>query len=210
MNVHIKTAVAVLALGVMASMSGPDAQAADHIDAPLAMADNAADITDFYAWRQGDDRIVAAVGFAGLDMPGGEGIYDRAALYGIHIDTDLDNVADQTIWARFGQAPDESWGVLIEGLPGADDEVIGPVNTVLDAGGDLQAFAGVRDDPFFFDFDGFQATLATGDLSFDSTNDSFAGTNVTMLIVEMDLDAAAGGAEDIQIWATSARLEEER
>ena len=208
MNVHIKTAVATVALGMMASMSGPEAQAADHIDAPLASGDNAADITDFYAWREGDDRLVAAIGFAGLDMPGSEGIYDRNVLYGIHIDTNLDNIPDHTVWARFGQAPDESWGVLIEGMPGGDDEVIGPVNEVLDAGGDLQAFAGVRDDPFFFDFDGFQATLATADLSFDNANDSFAGTNVTMLIVEMDLDAASDGADDIQLWATTARRED--
>jgi hypothetical protein len=84
--------------------------------------------------------------------------------------------------------------------------VEGPVDTVIDAGNGLRVFAGPREDPFFFDLDGFQATLMSGTLMFDNTNDTFAGTNVTAIIVEMDAAAAADGATDIQVWATSGRL----
>ncbi|MEX1364949.1 MAG: DUF4331 family protein [Nannocystaceae bacterium] len=206
MNAHTKTAMAAAALGMTALMLGrPDAHAADHIDAPLASADAAADISDFFAWNAGNDRLVAAIAFAGLDVPGSDGTYDDGILYGIHVDNDGDNAADQTVWVRFGQAADGRWGVKLEGIPGGDAEVVGEVDTVLDAGLGLRAFAGVRDDPFFFDFDGFGATLASGDLSFDPDRDSFATTNVTMIVVEMSIDGVAGGSDSLALWATSAR-----
>ncbi|MCA9708618.1 MAG: hypothetical protein KDK70_22405 [Myxococcales bacterium] len=73
MNARTRAWVASTALCLTALALGrPDAQAADHIDAPLASSETAADLTDFYAWHQGD-RIVAAIGFAGLDVPGSEG-----------------------------------------------------------------------------------------------------------------------------------------
>lgn len=207
MKARTRAWVAMAALPMTALALGrPDAQAADHIDAPIASSDAATDITDFYAWHQ-DDRIVAAIGFAGFDVPGSEGTYDEAALYGIHVDNDGDNEADQTIWVRFGEASDGSWGVKFEGIPGGDAEVIGPVNADLDAGLNLHAFAGVRDDPFFFDLDGFQATLATATLSFDGMRDSFAATNVTMIVVEMSIDGVAGGSDNLALWATAARKE---
>jgi hypothetical protein len=82
------------------------------------------------------------------------------------------------------------------------------VDTVLDAGLGLQAFAGVRDDPFFFDLDGFYETTSTATLAFDAERDSFLGTNVTMLVVEMSVDGAAAGSSDVQLWATASRKKE--
>lgn len=210
MNVRMRAWVATAALGSTALMLGrPDARAADHIDAPISSGDAAADITDFYAWHR-DDRVIAAMGFAGLDTPGSEGTYDDGVLYGIHVDNDGDDEPDQTVWVRFGQAPNGDWGVRFEGLPGGKAEVIGPVNSQLDAGLGLNVFAGVRDDPFFFDFDGFQATLATSTLSFDPGNDSFAATNATMIIVEMSIDGVAGGSDQLALWATTARKDGDR
>ena len=60
----------------------------------------------------------------------------------------------------------------------------------------------------FFDLDGFRATLATGTLSFVNSRDSFAGTNLTAVVLEMPLSAAtlAGSAPNLRIWAASARL----
>lgn len=200
-----KTAMAAVALATTALMlARPQAQAADHVDAPGTTADAAADITDFFAWHEGD-RVVAAIAFAGLDIPGSSGTYDDQILYGIHVDNDGDNEADQTVWARFGQDAGGEWGVKVEGIPGGQAEVIGPVGEVLDAGLGLRVFAGVRDDPFFFDLDGFQATLASGTLSFDPGNDTFANTNVTMLVVEMSIDGVAAGSTDLQLWATTGR-----
>jgi hypothetical protein len=182
----------------------PEADAADHLDAPLTREDAAADISDFYAWQDGDE-IVAAISFAGFDGPGSDGTFDEETLYGIHLDTNADALPDKSIWVRFGQNDAGEWGVKFEDIPGGDAEVIGPVDTVIDAGLGLQAFAGVRDDPFFFDLDGFKATLATATLAFDGTRDTFLGTNVTMIVVEMSVDGAVGGSDQVQMWATTGR-----
>lgn len=211
MKAQTRTVLATVVLGTTALALGrTDAQAADHSEAPLTAADAAADITDFFAWHDGGTRMIAAIAFAGGDIPGSEGTYDSAVLYGVHIDIDADNVADKTVWARFGRSEDGEWGVKFEGIPGADAEVVGRVNTVIEAGGGLRAFAGVRDDPFFFDSEGFEDTLASGSVSFDSARDTFAGSNVTMVVFQMDEDAATDGANVVHMWATTARREDAR
>lgn len=205
MKTLTRAGLATMALGITGLMlARPHAWAADHVDSPEAGDDTAADIADVYAWHAGD-RLVAAIAFAGLDIPGSEGTYDDGVLYGIHVDNDGDYEADQTVWARFGQAADGRFGVRFEGIPGSTAAVVGPVNEVLDVGLGLRAFAGVRDDAFFFDLDGFKATAASGTLSFDAQRDTFAATNVSMVIVEMSIDGVAGGSDTLHVWATTGR-----
>lgn len=191
--------------------------AADHAEAPGTMIDSPGDIADLYVWNTPADTIVAVLTFAGFNEPGNPPVYDADVLYGIHIDNNGDNTADIDIWARFGQNQEGDWGLQVVNLPGADATVdaaicgdapghCGPVSTVIDTGAGTRIYAGGHDDPFFFDREGFIETLDTGDLSFDPTRDTFAELNVTAIVVEMDAVAAAGGADDIQVWATTARL----
>ena len=70
----------------------------------------------------------------------------------------------------------------------------------------VKAWAGLREDPFFFDLTGYQETLDTGTIAFDSNRDDFAGTNVTAIVIEMDAAAAAADGTQLQIWATTGRL----
>lgn len=191
--------------------------AADHAEAPGTMSDGPSDIADIYAWHTPEGTLVAALTFAGLTEAGVEPTYDADVLYGIHIDNNGDHVADIDIWARFGQNEAGEWGVQVINLPGADmpaDPNIcgtapghcGPINTVIDTGAGTQVFAGAREDPFFFDLAGYLETLDTGMLSFNPDNDSFAGLNVTALVLEMDAATAAAGSDNIQLWATTSRL----
>ena len=185
------------------------ASAADHGEAPGTQADPAADITDFYAWPKMADSsegtLVAAIGF-GTGLSASKPVpYDPDVLYGIHIDSDMDHIADTDIWIRFGQNSAGEWGVQVQGLPGTDAAVVGAVESTLETDSGLRVFAGLRDDPFFFDFTGFSDTLATGNLSFDSTRDSFAGVNIGAIVVEMDAATAAPSGQ-LQIWATTARM----
>jgi hypothetical protein len=124
-------------------------------------------------------------------------------LYGLHIDNDGDNAADQDVWVRFGQDPEGNWGVQVTDLPGGDPVVVGAVDTVIDAGLGLRVWAGLRDDPFFFDLDGFGKTLMTGTLSFDPMRDTFAKTNVGSIIVEMSTDAVQGQGTSFRLWAST-------
>lgn len=200
-------AVALLVLSLQAT----DVIAGDHAEAPLVYEDAAADIADLYAWHQ-DGNLVVGLSWAGYTLRVSEAetaaMLDADVLYGIHIDTDGDEVSDTDIYARFGQDSEGNWGVQVENLPGTDAPVVGPVETNIDAGGGAQIFAGIRDDPFFFDSEGFRDTLETGTLSFDSERDHALFQNATLLVVEIPLASLPGGGEaPFQVWSTTARRE---
>jgi len=185
------------------------ARAADHLDPPTrAPLGDAADITDIYAWHKGagaDQRLVLVVNVGGPVAPGVSASYDRDVLYTLHLDTTGDNVADSSVYVRFAQNLAGEWGVQVTGLPGAIGPIVGPANQTLEVGA-VKVFTGLRDDPFFFDLQGFQETLMTGALSFSRTRDFFAGQNVTSLVFEVPMSAALGVGNSISFWATSARI----
>lgn len=201
--------VGAVAVGATVIASRP-ADAADHTEPPRIGTDGdaAADIADYYAWHRDDDgttRLVLALTFAGLASPGEDAIYDEDVLYGMHIDNDGDAESDHDLWVRFGRDGDGEWGVQLSGVPGHDGPIEGAVESTVDEDG-VMVYAGLRDDPFFFDLDGFMTTLSTGDLAFDSTNDTFAGANTTVVVVELNADAVlASGETTLQTWATTAR-----
>lgn len=192
--------------------------AADHAEAPTASADPAADIADVFLFRA-DDKLVASVTFSGGPVPrarvdGPTGRYDRNVLYTFYIDRNLDAIEDVRIYARFGQNSLGQWGLELENVPGAGARhVFGPVETVFTTPTGLKAYAGLRDDPFFFDAQGFNATLASfnnpgpsGQLLIRNDRDSFANRNITTIVFEMDLAAATAGSQEIYFWGTTARI----
>jgi len=197
-------ALAAVAIGIGVTLSYA-AIAADHGEAPGTMADPTADITDVYAWSTEEGKLVAAIGFGSTIGTSQSVGYDKNLLYGIHLDTDMDNVPDTDIWIRFGQDQNGEWGVQVQGVPGAQMPIVGPIESVVESGDEIKVFAGLRDDPFFFDIAGFTDTLSTGTLSFDGSRDGFAGNNIGAIVVEMNADTAVPNGT-AQIWATSARL----
>jgi hypothetical protein len=67
--------------------------------------------------------------------------------------------------------------VQVTGLPGGAS-VVGPVEQTLSVNGMLVK-AGLFDDPFYFDLQGFRETRSTGTLRFNNQRDFFAGQNDT-------------------------------
>jgi hypothetical protein len=65
-------------------------------------------------------------------------------------------------------------------------------------------FAGLRDDPFFFDLQGFQDTLATATVAFTGA-DALAGLNASAIVFEMDSATLVGNGHNISAWATTGR-----
>ncbi len=182
--------------------------ASDHAESTdAALGDPALDLGDFFAWHTADGNVVLimTMGHGNPPMDGQAGLYDPDVLYGFHIDTDDDQVADHDIWIRFGQNRAGTWGVQARGIPGADQDLVGSVELDIDDGAGNHLFAGLHDDPFFIDAEGFFATVATGDLMFDNTRDGRAQTNCTGIAVQFPL-AALGGAERFDTWATSSRI----
>jgi len=187
----------------------------DHNDGPSTTADQPADITDLYAWHNAANNTMDIVlDFAGLRPPGSPAIYDADVLYSVHINRNaggaFNNNTDDEIDIRFAQNALGAWGVQVVGIPGSTGPITGAVSTTLSDGSVRKVFAGPRDDPFFFDLDGFHASIATGQLQFNSHHDTFAGTNVTAVVMEMALsDVTVGGtAPKLSLWATTGRMPE--
>jgi Domain of unknown function (DUF4331) len=194
--------------------------AADHADAPASTLDPSADLTDVFVFRKQAGKLVGVIAFGGAPAPrprvdGPTGRFDPDVIFTYWIDTDRDSRPDLQVHFRFGTNSLGQSGVEIENLPGAGYRyVFGPVETVNTTPNGLRFYAGLRDDPFFFDSQGFRATLDSfgdasapdGTLMFDNTRDSFAARNVTVLVFEMDEAAATRGSDQIYVWATSGRL----
>lgn len=191
------------------------APAADHLDPPTrtdpamdTTPDRPADIADIYAWHT-DTKLIIAMTFAGPQATTAPATYDRDVLYTVNIANGADKtVSTIPVTVRFGRdnaANGSQFGVQIAGLPGVTGTLSGPVETNLSKDG-VTARAGLFDDPFFFDLQGFRTTTSTGTLSFDKNRNFFAGQNLTAVVLEIPRDRIANGTNPIGIWGTTARF----
>jgi hypothetical protein len=234
----MKPKLLAAALGACLGTCSLAATAADHAESPTVTADPAADIADVFFFRpsQGENRIVAAISFAGRPAvaPAPDGSVrpridgptlrcDPNVLYVINIDNNadgnLDSRPDVRVLARLARNGNGQCGVQVENIPGAAAVVSGRTDTVLtDSGSGLRVFAGLVEDPFFFDSIGFGETLATfgtpdtptGELRITNTRDTFGGRNLSAIVFEMALAPAAGGDPTanpvLQMWGETLRF----
>lgn len=202
-----------MAAGAALLLPGLATMAADHLDPPARTdpsvdptPDRAADIADLYAWHT-NDSVILALTFAGPQATSQPGTYDRDVLYTINLSNAAPRTtADVPIRVRFGPGNVAgSYGVSIEGIPGVSGSLSGAVETDLTKDG-VTARAGLFDDPFFFDLQGFKDTAATGTLSFDAARDFFAGQNLTGVVIEIPKNRIANGDNPVDVWATTARF----
>ena len=154
-------------------------------------------------------------------------IANKRILYFIHVDNNGDAVADVTYRLRFGKPRNgvqkfeltRNGQVLIPLSNGRTTRF--DTNPQSSSGGGARVFAGVTDDPFFFDLPGF-VNLAKGldalGLDNDPTNnaesfigcsgsrpDAFAGTNVSSIVLEVPDSQLRRGptANMVGIWAST-------
>ncbi len=192
------------------------APAADHLDPPTrtdpamdTTPDRPADIADVFAWHTATS-VVLVMTFAGPQATTMPATYDRDVLYTLNIANGPDKTAATIpITVRFGQdsaAGANQYGVQVSGLPGVTGGTIaGPVETSLSQDG-VTVRAGLFDDPFFFDLQGFRTTVSTGALSILNTRDFFAGQNLTAIVIEIPKDRIANGTNPVGVWGTTARF----
>ena len=194
--------------------------AADHIDAP-DVASTSSDITDFYAFQgQNEDNIAFVANVQGLlsPMASNSATFDENVLVEINIDTNNDNVEDLVIQAIprngkmyfFGPTAPAATGLNSTIMKDATQTVVditayGETATVTNNPNGIKAFAGPRDDPFFFDFAQYSAIIAGDATSFNTPgDDTFAGTNVMSIVVEVP-KSMIGGSGTINTWVESKR-----
>jgi len=219
-------ALACAALLVTTALWSPaTSNAADHNDPPMRTgSDQAADIGDLFVWHTGtgaDARIVVALTVSGASMPVADqaGNYDTDVLYGIHFSNTGSGgtpayASTHDIWVRFGQDGAGAWGMQVTDLPGETGPVEGAVEEAMTAPNGGMAWAGLADDPFFFDLEGFQDLSSTGELSsfdsvssgFTSTRDSVMGANATVIVLEFPASEVTNAGGMVHAWATTGRI----
>ena len=202
-----------VAAGAALLIPGAADRAADHLDPPHrtdpafdSTPDAPADIADVYAWYAGDDLRLALT-FAGPSVGSQPAVYDRDVLYKILVSTaPPDNTPEVTIKVRFapGAGPNE-FGVRYEGIPGVTGTIEGPVETILQKDG-VKTFAGLLDDPFYFDLVGFRETRSTGSIRFNNQRSFFTGQNDTAFVIEVPKNRFAGGTGKLSVWSTASRF----
>lgn len=185
--------------------------AADHLDPPLrtdpaadTVPDKAADIADIYLFYTATD-LVLAMTFAGPQATTLPPTYDPDMLYTLHLSNDGDPTSTEfPIRVRFGYDGQLRAGVQVTGLPGGAS-VTGPVETDLQVNG-ISIRAGLFEDPFFFDLQGFRETRSSGTLAFNGNRDFFAGQNITGIVIQIPRAQIVSGNRLINYWAESARF----
>lgn len=200
-----------IAAAVAAIQPGLGLFAADHLDPPArtnpdvdSTPDRAADIADVYTWHN-DTSTVIAVTFAGPAADDKAATYDRDVLYSVNISNEAPlDTTEIPIRVRFGTDEAGKFGVKVDGLPGVEGSLIGPVEKDLEKDG-VKFRAGLFDDPFFFDLQGFKETVSTGTLKFDKTRNFFAGQNDTAFVIEIPKSRLDKGVP-LGIWASTARF----
>lgn len=144
--------------------------AADHLDSPAASAEPAADITDVYAWMTSDAERVNLVLNVAPDA-GDSMSFPTSTVYAFHVNSSEGYGMAQTETLVRCKFYDEN---AIECWAG-DEYVVGdPSNPagITSESGALRVFAGLRNDPFYFELVGFNETVAAvraaaGSLTFD-------------------------------------------
>lgn len=187
------------------------AAAADHFDAPSRTdplvnpsPDTPADIADVYVWHTADNLVIALT-FAGPQPAGRPPTYDRDILYTINIsNANSPTDAEVQLRFRFGRDSSGNVGVEVNGLPDGGGPLVGPVEQTLTRNGILVR-AGLYDDPFFFDLQGFRETRATGTLAFVNTRSFFSGQNDTAVVFQIPRSRIETGNQ-LNVWATTARF----
>ncbi len=240
---YARTALFGAALSLVATAA--PTWAADHNDPVRVQAtgttsgDPAADIADIFAYYRGPTgkptSIVLTLTWR-VD-PLYELEFDPSVRYGIHIDNDASFAnlaeargvgmdAEYDIWIWFGKkkGTENDWGVYLENVPGlGGKKMAGDVGKVLKPAPGVQVMAGLADDPFFFDLDGFfsglsvalgnpagdpafpdakrrgiapfDATKVPRPFGFVNTNDGFGRTNIHFVAIEVPAAAVLKGTD---------------
>lgn len=204
----------ISAIVAVVAIAGGIVYAADHIDSP-AVTNQTTDITDVYAFQgENTSNMVFVANTQGLMAPSATGAakFDPNTLLEFNIDNNGDNVEDLVIQGIakdgkmyvYGPVKPAGTGTqsVLKGIPTASVDIT-PYGSsaVIGTGGGLKVFAGPRDDPFFFDLAQFKHVIAGDAASFNNPgSDTFAGTNVMSLVVEVPKSMLGSSNGKISVW----------
>jgi Domain of unknown function (DUF4331) len=217
------TALVAAALAAAVGGGTRSSAAADHVDAPGLMPPGGnfqLDITDVYAFRARSGNTVLVMNVNGLTAPGKRPVFasgvpnvsrTKAATYWFRVDNDGDAAADVNLGVSFSKPNAkgvQTMSVTRNGKRLVTGRTSPGKSVTVNRAGAVRAYAGLRDDPFFFDLDGFINILSkeSGKSFLGCTNartDFFAGKNVSAIAVELPAAMLRGGSSQIGVWAAT-------
>jgi hypothetical protein len=190
--------------------------ASDHADAPNNNRDRATDLADEYMFLDPNDntRLVMIMTFNGFIVPGENTnlfVFDENARYNFEIENTGDAVPDRFIRVTFGPKTSaagaqtatidlgngRSFTAPVTPSNHIDETAPAPVITE-DAVSGTRFFAGIVDDPFFFDipsFGRFVASVRAGAPNtsvFSRGRDTFAGYNIQSIAISIPAASLRG------------------
>jgi hypothetical protein len=206
---------------------------ADHLDAPTTKAHERIDITDLYAFKStGGTTLVLNVNPLTSPADTKNARFRKSALYEFFIDTNLDAIPDITYRFWFRNAHRVGGSIvqdyIVKRATGAAAQrhewtgvtvaagtttPYGKAPRVSSVAGGGKVFVGPRDDPFFFDLPGFvqfktnllAGSTDLGELTGGFTGmDTFAGTNVSSIVIELPHRRLGGAGTTVGVWATTS------
>jgi hypothetical protein len=198
--------------------------AADHKDSPAVERDPATDIADVYAFRRGDNLVVAMT-VQNLSVSGdATDLFNPRARYQFFVDNTNDNILapNATITVTFSGSHPQMFkveGLTPTPIEGPTSGFSNAANPAITTSGPIMVFAGPRDDPFYFDLAGFRQFLAgtytpvagLRSASGGLPRNAFAGLNVGAIVIELPITAVTGLPDPnsgvIRAWGATSVLE---
>lgn len=175
-----RTQMHFLAAFSLASILAVPSFAADHLDSPSVQADGSVDINDLYAFQSpsNPNNFVLVMTVNPLAGVVSGTAFNSRAVYEFGIDVNGDAKPDQTYRFYFSRPRRGVQRFVVidgRGRPGGFGQT--GAGSSLSNGG--MVTAGVYDDPFFFDLNGFNNGLNFTGVDF------FAGANVSAIVLEV-------------------------
>lgn len=185
----------LLAIAAIAIVAAIPAVSADHLDAPTVKKDGRIDINDVYVFHPGASQnrnktVLAMTVNPAAGVISGK-TFRQGARYEFLIDTNGNARPDITVRTQFSAPDDGEQNYTVRWIKGDDSKVIARGET--DDNGnnrdnnndDVEAFAGLRDDPFFFDLNSFNSLGTGGAFCQPGDSDFFLGLNTSAIVVEV-------------------------
>ena len=210
----------LLIAGATAMAPLPMTNAADHAEATLVAGDPGADLADVFAFLDPNDnsKVVLALDVEGFVVPSellNLSFFAPDVTYRFEIENTGDAAPDQTIDITFSQQTSRSQPQTATiKLPNGRvftapttvqtlNATANPFVVTTDPASGASFFAGLTDDPFYFDIVGFNRFVASvlagspDPTKLQRGRDSFAGYNIHMIALELPAAMLKGPAGNI-------------
>jgi hypothetical protein len=180
-----------------------NSSAADHFDAPLTSADPIADLADTYAFINPNDTqeliiILTVNPFANTGSKFSDAVQYKVLL-------------ENATGVDFEIACSATTEQIISCNGPGNQQVSGLVGQT-HVNGEMRLYAGLRDDPFFFDLAAFNETIATASVAFTNPGvDALAGSNVLAIVLGINIDVLVPDSSNLdnfnmKLWSSTQRI----